>query len=240
MKRHAAVALLVGAGVALSGCGGGDGDSEGGNEGESESENGIADMESGQILTELQDAVAAAESVQLTGELSDGGQDLVIDMTYGPDSAAGTIASEGIEFEFLSVDGDVYMKASADTWDSFGGAGLGQLIGDLYVLVPSDDAALGEMTEIVDREAFVREIFSDVDAEGATKGEETEIDGRPALGLSSDDGSVLYIATTGDPLPIQIAAPEGETGSLDFEWDIDVDITAPDEADVADLSELQQ
>ena len=68
-----------------------------------------------------------------------------------------------------------------------------------------------------------------------TKGATKTIAGQPALGLVDTDGSTLWVATTGDPLPILIsspasdsASPEGTSGGLAFsDWNEVADPVVP-------------
>jgi hypothetical protein len=223
-KRRTAALLVVAASITLAGCG--------------DSDNGVADLAADEIVAEVLEAAEAAESVQVTGEMEVDGTELAFDMGFTADGATGTMTAEGVDIELLSVDGDVYMSGDADMWTTLAGdPAAGALLANRRVLVPADDAAFEDFAGFADLAGFVDELMT---TEGSvSKGEETEIDGQKVIGVISDDeGGTLYVATTGDPLPIQLAAPEGETGSLDFDWDATVEVAAPDDEDVIDLTEF--
>jgi hypothetical protein len=226
MKRRAAAVLAVGVGVTLAGCGGDD-----------DTANSVAELDAAEILAQAQDALDAADTVSIVGSVEADGEQLELDLAYAPDGATGAITIQGFDLELLSVDGNLYMRGNAEMWDGVSGVpGAGALLADKYVLIPADDPAFADMAEFTDFSALTDELLT---PEGeVTKGEETEIDGQPVIGLEDEDGSTLYIATTGDPLPVQVAPPEGEEGMLDFEWGVEVEVTAPDESEVVDLSEL--
>lgn len=226
MRKRAAV-LTAGVGMVLAGCGG-DGDSG----------NGVAELGVDEIFAEAQEAIDAAETARIVGTGSIEGEAMELDLTYGPDSGVGTIGLGGAEFELTSVDGNVYMFGSSATWEQLGGGAFASMLADKYVLIPADDPSFSEMTEFLDLSAMGSELL--VPDGEVTKGDETEINGQAVIALVDEDGSTLYVATTGEPLPVQVTPPEGESGTMDFEWGVEVDVTAPDEADVVDLSEIAQ
>lgn len=223
MVRRTAAVLAVGMGTMLAGCGG-----DGGN--------GVADLGVDEILAEAQEAIDAAETARIVGSGTLEGETMDLDLTYGVDSAIGAIGVGGAEFELTSVDGNVYMYGGTESWTQLGGEAFASMLADKYVLVPADDPSFSDMAEFLDLSAMTSELL--VPDGEVTKGDESEIDGQAVIALVDEDGSTLYIATTGEPLPVQVTPPEGESGTLDFEWDVEVDITAPDEADVIDLTEL--
>lgn len=223
-RRTAAGVIAAVTSIALAGCGG-------------DEDNGVADMSADEILEEAKKAAGEAESASISGEMvDDEGMAITLDFEFSDAGGTGTLGAEGVEFEVLSVDDTLYMKGAADAWDQAGGEGLGQLVADKYVLIPADQAeSFGQFASFTDLAEFMDEMLS---PEGdVTVGDETEIDGQKVIGID-DEGSTLFVATTGDALPVRIEAPEGEEGAIDFEWGIDVEITAPPEDEVIDLSSL--
>jgi hypothetical protein len=222
-RRTAAVLIATVATVGLTACGGGDDD------------NGVADKPAEEILDDATSAAAEAESARINGEfVDDDGLSTTFDLEFDETGAAGTLTVENAEFEITSVDGTFYMKGAADAWDQFAGEGAGQIVADKYVLIPADQA--GGFETFTDISSFTDELLTP-DGE-VSIADETEIDGQKVVGLTSDAGGFLYIATTGDPLPVQLKAPEGEDGAANFEWNIDVDIEAPPEDEIVDFSTL--
>ena len=223
--RTRAAALTVGVGVVLAGCSG-----DGGGD------NGVVDLEPDGILAEAEEAIDAAESASIVGTGTIEGQTFDLDLTVGADSGVGVIGQNGAEFEITLVDGNAYMYGDAAAWEAMGAGAFAGLVADKFVQIPTDDPSFAEFAEFLDLNAMTSELLAP-DGE-VTKGEQTEIDGQSVIGLVDEDGSTLYIATTGDPLPVQMTSPEGEEGTLDFEWDVEVEVTAPDESEIVDLAEL--
>ncbi|HEX6579143.1 MAG TPA: hypothetical protein VF082_12330 [Jiangellaceae bacterium] len=186
----------------------------------------------------------AADSVRMSGEVLAEGSTVVIDMQYSGDDSSGTITADGATFEVQRVDMEHYMKADADTWEqSTGEAAAGELLGDRYVRIPADDESFGESTSFFDFESFIEEALA---PDGRVeKGETADVNGVQAIGLvdqGSEDYGTLWVALTGEPYPLRIESPEGSgEGAVDFlDWGVAVDIQAPPEDEVVDLSELTE
>jgi hypothetical protein len=73
-----------------------------------------------------------------------------------------------------------------------------------------------------------------------SKGEEKEIGGVPAIGLKDpgDPDSVLYVATTGEPYPLQVVGKGGSALVFSAFGKTFTDITKPAAAKVVDLGKL--
>lgn len=224
--RKSAVAVLAAASsAALVACGGGDDD------------NGVAEMSAEEILEEAKNAASEAETASISGNVvDDEGMEITLEFQFADGGTVGTLGADGAEFEVLNIDGTMYLKGSADSWDQIAGNGVGQLVADKYVLIPEEQKdSFGEFATFVELGSFVDEMLT---AEGeVTVGEETEVNDTKVIGLENE-GSTLYVATVGEPVPVRIEAPDGEEGSLDFEWGVDVDVEAPPEDQVIDLSAL--
>lgn len=234
-------------GLALAGCGGDEGDSADDVAAPAESAapdtNGVDDLNADEILEEARDAATAADSVRISGEVVDDGSTIIIDMQYSGDGSNGTIGADGATMELLRVSTDeYYMKADAETWEQLTGeAASGDIFADRYVRIPGDDESLGDLTSFLDFESFVEEAL---DPDGTLeKGETAEVNGVQAIGVvdpDSEDGGTLWVALTGEPYPLRIESPEGSgEGAIDFlDWGKAVDIKAPAEDEVIDLSGL--
>jgi hypothetical protein len=70
-----------------------------------------------------------------------------------------------------------------------------------------------------------------------SKGETKTINGVPAIGIvDSQDKSIVYVATQGDPVPLQI--DDGKGNTADFTYTSVPEIKAPDAANVIDFTAL--
>jgi hypothetical protein len=73
-----------------------------------------------------------------------------------------------------------------------------------------------------------------------SKGEAKTTNGIPTITLidNGEAGGKVYVATTGQPLPIR-QEPTGGGAGLDYDYPASVDITAPASAEVVDITALQ-
>lgn len=204
---------------------------------------GIENLSADELVERAKNAATAAESVRLSGEVVEDGSTMIIDMRFSGDGSTGTISNAGATLELLRVGADeYYMKADADSWEQLtGDAASGDLFADRYVRMSGDDESVGDLTSFLDFEAFVDEVL-DIDGP-IEKGETAEVNGVQAIGVvdqGSEDGATLWVAVTGEPYPLRIESPDGSgEGAIDFlDWGKAVDIKAPPEDEVIDLSEL--
>jgi hypothetical protein len=197
-----------------------------------------------QILAKAKTAFQQAETVRLKGGGSTEGENFQIDMSYGQDKALGTVSSSGQRIELRRIGKTVYLKADKAFWTRSAGAAAAELLGDKYLKAPVTDQRVASLATFTDKDQFAGEVL-DPDSNELTKGPEKEIRGTPAIALidKSADGGTLYVATSGEPVPLQIT-PEGAktgdtSGSLDFlDYGKSFDVAVPPAAQTIDVTKL--
>jgi hypothetical protein len=261
MKRRmaataAALALAVG-GVGLSACGGSDSSGSAAStavETTAQAPNGIEKLTAKEILQTSRDAASAASSVKISGAISQGGEEIALDMTLGKDSGEGSITAQGVEVDLKFVGGKAYLKASGEDFaklvggsDSAAtGEALAALIGDKWLAVPTDENSSGEADGLESFRLFgekdsLLEGILEPDGEVTVKGTGT-VNGTPVVFLDSSEGEgTLAISTVGEPYPLQIkgtgSGSDSGTGEVNFtDWNAPISVTAP--TDVVDLGAL--
>lgn len=201
----------------------------------------IASLAAPEILTRAKAAFKKAESVRLTGGGATDGATFQVDMRYGTDKAIGSVSNAGQKIELRRIGQTVYLRADKAFWSQSAGAAAAELLGGKFLKAPVTDARVKQLASFTDKNAFVDEVL---DPDGTvTKGEAKDVRGTPAIGLldSAGGGSTLYIATTGEPLPLQVApkSGSGDSGSLDFlDYGKSVDVTVPPAAETIDVTKL--
>jgi hypothetical protein len=201
-------------------------------------DNGVSALAPADILTKAQAALAAAKSFHMVGTTTDNGQKVAVDLKYSGKDAAGTVDVGAVKIEIISVGTDVYLKAPDDFWSSQIPAAqastLLALIKGKYVKVDSKNASVASLVDPLRPENLLKPDGT------VTKGDTKTIDGAPAIALvDSSDNSKLYIATTGDPVPLSIESGTSDGASVQFkEYNLPVMITAPATGDVFDLKAL--
>lgn len=204
---------------------------------------GLAALPATEILAKASAALKAAPSVHLKGSGSSGGQTFEIDMRYGKAAqAVGTVTANKQKIELRRDGRSVYVKADAAFWQSTGGAAAARLLAGKWLKAPLGDQRVAGLAAFTDKDQFTSGILK---ADGTvTKAETKTIRGVEAIGLRSSGaqgGGILYIASTGDPVPLQIVpeAGGGDAGQLDFlDYGKTVDVQAPPASQVVDASKL--
>jgi hypothetical protein len=222
----AAVALLT-----LTGCGSGSGGTAA-----TATSNGVADQSADQILTATTTAAKAQESVHVSGKGSTAGKAFGLDMKLAKGvGGVGTISMGTDTLQIVYTGTDIYLKGDKAYWTAQANAATADLIGDRWVKAPATNESFAAFAQIGDFTTAVENLLKPDSA--ITKGDQADVAGQPAIALVSTDGK-LWVATTGEPLPITI--DNGKPGEeLTFsEWGAPVTVTAPVAADTLDLSSL--
>lgn len=230
LRRHATspllAALIALVLAAIAGCG------------SSSSGNGVASKTAPEILAATKAAADGASAAHVAGALSSGGSPITLnlDLVAGH-GGRGQISEGGLAFELIVIDGTVYIKGSPAFYSHFGGAAAAQLFQGKWLKAPTTSGELASLASLTNLGHLLDQALS---GHGAlTKGPTTTISGQPVVELrgTSRDGS-LYVATSGQPYPIEIVRRGSETGRVSFTgWNKPVPLSAPSGA--IDLSQLQ-
>lgn len=245
----AALALLAGGGV-LAGCG-----SDGGSSGDgattastsTAASNGIENKSAQEILDAAVAAANAATSVTVKGDITQGGENVALDLQVGQEAAQGSITAKGVTVQIRVLGGKTYFKLSGDAFAKIAGQGdspelakaISSLLGDKWLVAPEESSAdgLGAFGQLGQKDSLLKGVLS---PDGTVTVEGTgDVNGQPVVLLKSSTGvGTLAIATTGEPYPVQLKGSEGaDNGQIDFtDWNAPVDVTAP--TDVIDIGEL--
>jgi hypothetical protein len=202
-------------------------------------DNGVAAKDANQILSDAKTALRGASSVHLTGAFADSGNRFGLDMRVGRGAATGSFTVQGSQLNVLAVDGKFYLRGKL-FWQKTGGAQLANAIGDRWVLVPPSStaaASFADFKKLTELDAYADEFLKPTGT--ISKGQTGSVNGQPAVALKDSDGSSLWVATSGSPLPLRIEPKDTGTGDkLDFvDYNAPVSATAP--ADALDISKFQ-
>jgi len=229
-------AVAVSAALLLAGCGGSSASSAASST--APASNGVADKTADQILAATTAAAKAQTAVHVSGKGTSGGQTMGIDLQLSKGKGGfGSITLAGDTLKIVSDGTTVYFKGDKTFWTNQASAAAAALIGDRWLKAPVTNASFASLAQFADFDTAVGQFIK---PDGAiTKGEQKSVNGTPAVALVSTSGS-LWVATTGDPLPLQIS--NGKPGEeLTFaDWGKAVDVTSqiPAEKDTIDLSKL--
>ncbi len=221
-----AAALIALIAIVIAGCG------------SSSSGNGVTSKTPAEILTTTKAAADSASSVHVAGALSSGGSPITINLDLAAGHGGrGQISEGGLAFELIVVGHTVYIKGSPAFYSHFGGAAAAQLFQGKWL---KSSATSGELASLASLTSLGKLLDQTLSSGGTlTKGAPTTISGQPVVELrdTAKDGS-LYVATSGQPYPIEIVKRGSETGHVSFtRWNDPVSLSPP--PDAIDLSQLQ-
>jgi hypothetical protein len=202
--------------VLLVGCGGKKGPSD----------NGVSSMTPQQILVQMKTAVADATSVHIVGGGTNGGSTIALDLQLEKGKGGfGHIAVGGVSFDIIKIGPKLYFKGKKAFLQQYAGAAA-PLFAGRWFAVTTSVPQFSNFTSLTDIKTLVDNIISS--AGTLTKGNETTIDGQPAIAVvDSAKGGTLYVATTGPAYPLQLNPGKGKGGIKFTDWDQPVTLKAP-------------
>jgi hypothetical protein len=207
----------------------------------SPSSNGVADLSAKEILSKATAALKSAKAVRIKGQSRDGSERIVLDMAYSGDDSAGTIAVSGQKLELRKIGKTAYIKGSRGFWTDTGGEAAAQLLTGKWLKAPVTDQRYGPIAELTDLDKAAEGIL-EPDGE-ITKGGRKTVNGVEAIALveKGTDGGTLYVATTGQPYPLQLAssAESTEQATVNFlDYGKTVTVAVPPADTVIDVTKL--
>lgn len=199
--------------------------------------NGVQELDAKQILEKSRAAAGAATSVKVVVVQDNQGTEVRTDLTLSDQGSTGTLGQpDGQNVEVTGTPDTIFVKGGPFA-QSLGAENAAALEGK-WLSIPKDNPAAQSFAGLSSVKEFVDTTLAT--PEDLKKLPPKDIDGTQAVGLESAQGT-LWIATTGEPYPVQITAPEGQSGSLTLsDWNAPVTITPPPADQVVDISTLQQ
>lgn len=225
---------VIGAAALLAACGDDDG---GGNE--------FANQDPQEIISQAEADMKALESLRLSGDLQVDGQPTSIDMAISKGGdCAGSFSQGDATAEIISIGGQSYLKPNQAFWEQTGGPEA-EMIVDMvdgrWVSMPADEA---DFSEFCDLDSLLEQMGDDDEDSDAEVLSTEELDGRDAVKMAttSDVGDPVsvWVAVDSPHVILQMEVTEGEEpGVMTFsEFDEEIDVEAPAEGEVVDLSQL--
>ncbi|HEY7537187.1 MAG TPA: hypothetical protein VH721_04310 [Gaiellaceae bacterium] len=225
MKLRRLAPLLVAAAL-VAGCGGG------------ASGNGVADKSADEIVADAGAAAKEATSVYVHGGTTSGSSPIEIDMhLVAGEGGAGHLVANGLSFDVVRIGDKAYFKGDDALWRQLGGEAAVALLHDRWLVAPATSGELASFAPLTDIEQLFDALLGDHGT--LEKGDETEIDGNPAIAVEDTaEGGTLYVATTGEPYPLKVEGGSDSPGTISFDdWNEEYELTAPEGA--IDIAQLQ-
>lgn len=202
--------------------------------------NGVAALPPAEILSRSKAALKQAKSFRISGNMVNNGQRVNLDLKTRGADVGGSMAFGKAKVELLTIKGRQYIRPNQQFWAMAGdpakAPAVAKLIGDRWVKVPADKKEFAELFNAADIDSLL-----EPDAK-LTKGAEKTIDGIETIALvdSGADGGTLYVATEGEPYPIQMVPTKASDGQLTFSafGNAFPELKAPAQAQVLDMQAL--
>jgi hypothetical protein len=196
----------------------------------------LADMGAQQILDQARSNAESRSSVHIKGHgvCPQVGQ-FGADMSLRSDGqATGTITTAAGKARVVTTPTDVYVGAPASFWATQTTPRKVSLIGERWVKFPSTAntcfAALGSFSDV---------LTNYLDLPGTPVKEKSDkVFGVPAQLLSMPPDVALWIASTGEALPVYVSSESGQLAMTMGEWSADVQVTVPQPSEVVDSAQI--
>lgn len=208
---------------------------------------GFADESAETITAETKKDMLALESVHMVGEITTDDELIALDIaldTSGNCDGTIELGEDGESgFDIRSIDGTSWLKPTEAFWTQFAGEAAPTIIdaaGSSWVIFPGEQA--DQFAELCDLDQFL-EGFGDDEDTKVEVGETSEIDGQEVVAIETESDSgdpVTGFVTVEEPhYLLKIEANGEEPGELVFsEFDEPLDLAAPSEDEVFDLTDL--
>jgi hypothetical protein len=234
MLRHstAAVALI---GLALAGCGGAHrpaaGRTRSGQVQATAGSAAEAAKTAGQILTDAEHAARDVTTFRVLGAMRQGRVRFGVDIRFaGTAGAYGSISYAGVSFKVVRIGQAMYFRAPAEFYARVGAPGrAARSMDGKWIKTAASRAGFASFANFTSGPQFFAGILGAAASAGMVKAPGTHmINGMPAVLLRNPaDGSRLYIALHGPPLPVEIVGPKHGGSMLITGYGTPVTLAAP-------------
>jgi hypothetical protein len=206
--------------------------------GASSSGNGVAAKSPAEILAATKVAADAATSVHVSGSIVSGGSPITLDMSLlAGRGGRGQLSVNGLSSEVIQTGGNVYIKASPAFYRHIGGAAAAQLLQGKWLKAPATTPEFASLASLTNLRQLADTTLANHGA--LVKRGVSTVNGQRAVGVTdTSKRETLYIATTGQPYPVEITKDGASGGTIAFDrWNGLVSLTAP--ANAIDITQLR-
>lgn len=220
-------ALLIA--TVVSACGGS-------NSSSTSSGNGVAAKSPDAIVTAASNALQGVKSVNVAGAFVSSGTSTSLNLDIASkEGGKGSMAQNGLSFQLVAIGNEVYINASPAFWRHFGGSAAATLFNGKWLKAPAT-GQFSSLSSLTNLDTLFNKLLGQHGT--LTKGTTTTVNGQPVIGVTdTTNGGTLYVATTGEPYPVEIVKTGSGGGRLTFSrYNVPVTLTAP--ANAIDITQL--
>jgi hypothetical protein len=179
-------------------------------------ENGIASQPPAAVLAAAVSAATTARTVHVAGVVVTRGRQTAFNVhVVAGQGAVGQLSAQGLSVRFVTVGHLLYLNGGAHFWRAFGSPAIARKLDGRWVQVPPT-VNLASIDKLIN----LNKLFATLLARHETlvKGPTGTIHGQQVLALHSmTRGGTLYVATTGQPYPIEVRGSRAHPGLVVFD-----------------------
>ncbi|MFD5144060.1 hypothetical protein [Streptomyces sp. NPDC058401] len=215
-------------------------------------DNGIAGKSPRAIADASRAAMSGLTSMRMVAEVTDKAGTTALDLRFDEQGdCVGTVTPPGGSgrADIIKRGDDVWMKLDDALLRAqipgFAAEAAIALVNGRYVHGTTDSSLLRSFAEVCDLDFFKKEFASKPADEQLTKGSRTDVDGRPAITVTSrheDEAGTFQVSTEGKPYLLRIQGTKAPAERLEATFsafDQPVQAKPPAAADSVDVSRLQ-
>jgi hypothetical protein len=186
---------------------------------------GAEERGAGRIARDAVNTLRRAETVRLTGQVTEQSGPVTLDMRISRDKGArGWFSQDGVDTDLIRIGDRLWLRGESFWVQTLGPARASE-IGGRWVLMPPEAGSDVGIDAITDLDAVAEQVLSPVSRDELTKGQTSVIRGTPAIALTTGDGGRLDVATRGPAYPLRFG---GGGQRIDFaEYNKPVRLTPP-------------
>jgi hypothetical protein len=222
-RRAAAVAVVMAAGLAASGC----------------NSSPAGSKTAAKLMPEVQALARGAKSVHITGSAAQGTETVTMDVSFSGSSAAGTVAVNGASFSLMLLSGRAFIKLNAAFLkEAKLPASTCATVCGKYVQLPA--ATMSQLTGALSMKALVNQAFSNKSMDSAASSRcvfsPATLNGQSVL-QCRQGAYTVDVAAHGNPYLLLITGPNGEHIAFS-DWNSVTLLAPPPASQVISLSNL--
>jgi hypothetical protein len=216
-RARAALAPLLAAAIAAlaAGCG--------------SSGNGVSSKSANEIMAASKAAANKASSARVATKVAQGKLELTSHIEFASNGGHAQVSFAGLAFEVLRIGSTLYVKGNRAFESRLTATASKKIPEGTWIKASASGTQLAQLAAFTDKTGEMSRLLSS--SGPLTKGSTTTVNGQKAIELKQTaklyTGSA-FIATTGEPYPIQLLKHGRETGETSFsDWNQPVTLTAP-------------
>jgi hypothetical protein len=200
------------------------------------SDNGVASKPASEILAASRNAARGASSVRVSRKTKTELETSTSKLELGTNSGRAALSLLGLRFEVLRAGGALYLRGNQRFRERLGyklggqegAAAAVRLPASTWVKVPAGNSSAAELGALTNISYELPVILHQVPV---VKGHEITVNGQKAITLKETAKlftGLWYIATTGEPYPIQFVTHGRQNGKTSFTgWNDPITLSAP-------------